>query len=140
MRRQPGRSPEEGATLSAADAPRRTFATGRRCGRRRRDGSLFAASAGSSALSPLSPSPPSSDGTRASGSGGPAIASASVQLSGLVALGPGYLRLKLLAAEPGRIPKDVVMKQQQQQQQQSAHCCVSRFPGEIAQRREDSTA
>jgi len=134
MRRQPGRSPEEGATLSAADAPRRTFATGRRRGRRRWDGPLFAASAGSSALSPLSPSPPSSDGTRASGSGGPAIAPASVQLSGLVALGPGYLRLKLLAVKPGRIPKDVAMKQQ------PAHCCESRFPGEIAQRRGNSSA
>lgn len=109
MRWQPGRSPEKGAALSAADAPRRrTFASGRRRGRRRRSGSLFAASAGSSALPPLSSSPPpSSDGTRASESGGPAIAPAGVRLSGLVALDPGYLRLKL---PQNRIPKDIAMK------------------------------
>lgn len=116
MRWQPGRSPEEGATLSTADAPsRRTFATGRRRGRRRRGGSLFAASAGSSALSPLPPSSPSSpDGTRASGSGGPAIAPASSQLSGLVALGPRYLRLNLLTPaqrSKSESPKDVAMNE-----------------------------
>lgn len=102
MRWQPGRSPEEGATFSAADASRRrTLASGRCRGRRRWSGSLFAASAGSSALSPLpSSSPPSSsDGTCASESGGPAIAPAGVlRLSGLVALDPGYLRLKPTAS------------------------------------------
>lgn len=105
MRRQPGRSPEEGASLSAADAPRRTFASGRCSGRRRRSGSLFAASAGSSALSSVSPSPPSPDGTRASGSGGSAIAPPDVQLSGLVVLGSGYLRLDPLSAVIGLYPK-----------------------------------
>lgn len=96
MRWQPGRSPEEGATFSAADAPRRrTLASGRCRGRRRWSGSLFAASAGSSALSPLPSSPPSSsDGTCASESSGSAVAPAGVRLSGLVALDPGYLRLK----------------------------------------------
>lgn len=101
MRRQPGRSPEKGATLSAADAPRRTFASGRRSGRRRRGGSLFAASAGSSALSPIPPSPPSPDGTRASRSGGSAIASPGVQLPRLVLLGSGYLRLNPPLAATG---------------------------------------
>lgn len=99
MRRQPGRSPEEGAAFSAADASRRrTLASGRCRGRRRRSGSLFAASAGSSALPPLSSpsSPPSSDGTCAFESGGPAIAPAGFRLSRLVALDSGYLRLKLL--------------------------------------------
>ncbi|CAD1474071.1 unnamed protein product, partial [Heterotrigona itama] len=94
MRWQPGRSPEEGTSLSAADAGRRTV-TGRRCGRRCRRGSLFAASAGSSAVPPSSPppSPSSSDGTRTSGTGGTANAPAGVHLPGVVSVGTGHLRL-----------------------------------------------
>lgn len=130
MRWQPGRSPEEGATFSAADAPRRrTLASGRCRGRRRWSGSLFAASAGSSALSSLSssPPPPSSDGTCcASESGGPAIAPADVRLSGLVALDPGYLRLKLLRRSRTESPKDFAMRKKK------PILCVASpgFPGE----------
>lgn len=96
MRGQPGRSPEEGAILPAADDRSRTFISGRCCGRRRWGRSLFAASAGSSTLSSLSPPSPSSDGTRAS-EFGTAFPHATIQLSGLVALGPGYLRLSPLS-------------------------------------------
>lgn len=94
MRRQPGRSPEEGTSLSTADALRRTV-SGRRRGRRRRGGSLFAAAAGSPAVPPSSspPSSPSSDGPRAFGTGGTANAPAGVLLSGLVSMGSGHLRL-----------------------------------------------
>lgn len=94
MRWQPGRSPEEGTSLSTADARRRTV-SGRCRGRRRRRGSLFAASAGSSAVPPSSPppSPSPSDGTRTSWTGGTANAPAGVHLSGLVSVGTGHLRL-----------------------------------------------
>lgn len=94
MRWQPGRSPEEGTSLSAADARRRTIA-GRCRGRRCRRGSLFAASAGSSAVPPSSPppSPSSSDGTRTSWTGGTANTPAGVHLSGLVSVGTGHLWL-----------------------------------------------
>lgn len=97
MRRQPGRSPEEGSSLSTADARRRRTVTGRRRGRRRRGGSLFAASAGSSAVPPSSPppSPPSSDGPSASGTGGTANAPAGVHLSGVVTVDAGHMRLNL---------------------------------------------
>lgn len=97
MRRQPGRSPEEGTSLSTAYVRRRTV-SGRRRGRGRRRGSLFAASAGSSAVPPSSPppSPPSSDGSRTSGTGGTANAPAGVHLSGLVSVGTGHLRLNNL--------------------------------------------
>ena len=98
MRRQPGRSPEEGTSLSTAYARRRPV-PGRRRGRGRRRGSLFAASAGSSAVPPPSsppPSPPSSDGSRTSGTGGTANAPAGVHLSGLVSVGTGHLRLNNL--------------------------------------------
>ncbi|KMQ93207.1 lim domain transcription factor [Lasius niger] len=51
------------------------------------------------------------DGTCcASESGGPAIAPAGVRLSGLVALDPGYLRLKLLRRSRTESPKDFAMR------------------------------
>jgi len=129
MRGQPGRSPEEGATLSAADDHRRTFTTGRCCGRCRWSGSLFAASAGSSTLSPLPPPSPSSDGTRASESGA-ALAPAGIQLSaGLVALGPGYLRLNLLAGG-GPNPKG-----HRDEEEARLPVASPSFPGGIARNR-----